>query len=231
MPLKKPIFSTFGDSQALLFAKKQLQRWGYTVLPEPEEAVTHLLLPVPTPAGLRLPPLPPHTFVLGGNVDIPNCIDLLKDEFYLVENAAITASCTMQILQSHRNLQNADVLVIGWGRIGKFLAEKLREAGAEVTLAVRKERDFAALNASGIRAVYLSQLQPKDYTIIINTAPAPVLDQAHADEKALLVDLASKQGISGPGVIWARGLPGKMAPEASGSLIAKTALRYALEKE
>ncbi len=231
MPLKKPIFSTFGESQALLFARKQLQHWGYTVLPELEEAVTHLLLPVPTPAGLRLPPLPPHTFVLGGNLDIPGSFDLLRDEFYLVENADITASCTMQILQSRRNLQNADVLVIGWGRIGKALAEKLRRVGAQVTLTVRKEQDYRALTESGIRAVYLSQLHPRDYTIIINTAPAPVLDQADAGEDALLLDLASKQGIIGSRVLWARGLPGKMAPEASGSLIAKTALRYALEKE
>ncbi len=229
--MKKPIFSTFGESQALLFAKKQLLRWGYTVLAEPDESTTHLLLPVPTPTGLLLPPLPPHTFILGGNVNIPGSFDLLKDEYYLVENAAITAGCTMQILQSYRTLSHADVLVIGWGRIGKFLAEKLQETGAHVTLAVRKERDREDLTKLGIRAVRLSELQAKGYTIIINTAPAPILDQADAAEDALLVDLASRQGISGDRVIWARGLPNKMAPEASGALIAKTALRYALERE
>ncbi len=229
--MKKPIFSTFGESQALQFAKKQLLRWGYTVLPEPDTSTTHLILPVPTPAGLLLPPLPPHTFILGGNLNIPGSIDLLKDEYYLVENADITASCTMQILQSHRALPGAETLVIGWGRIGKALAEKLLEVHAHVTVAVRKQSDHRALEALGIRAVYLSELQARDYAMIINTAPAPVLDQAETSEAALLIDLASKQGIAGDRVIWARGLPNKMAPEASGALIAKTALRYALEKE
>ena len=42
---------------------------------------------------------------------------------------------------------------------------------------------------------------------------------------ALKIDLASKPGIGGSDVIWARGLPGKDAPESSGELIAKTIIR------
>ena len=45
------------------------------------------------------------------------------------------------------------------------------------------------------------------------------------------MDLASVRGISGDRVIWARGLPNQDAPEESGMLIAKTALRFALGKE
>jgi hypothetical protein len=43
--------------------------------------------------------------------------------------------------------------------------------------------------------------------------------------KALKIDLASQPGIGGNDVIWARGLPGKNAPESSGKLIAQTVLR------
>ena len=50
-------------------------------------------------------------------------------------------------------------------------------------------------------------------------------------EKSGITDLASVKGIAGDNVIWARGLPGKDAPEESGTLIAKTVLRYALGKE
>ena len=38
------------------------------------------------------------------------------------------------------------------------------------------------------------------------------------------MDLASKKGIAGNDVIWARGLPGIHAPEESGALIARTIL-------
>jgi hypothetical protein len=58
-----------------------------------------------------------------------------------------------------------------------------------------------------------------------------MLDQTHAKMDTLLMDLASVQGIVGDRVIWARGLPNLDAPEESGLLMAKTALRFALEKE
>ena len=51
------------------------------------------------------------------------------------------------------------------------------------------------------------------------------------DPEALLMDLASLRGIEGDRVIWARGLPGKDAPESSGALIAKTVIRLLERKE
>jgi hypothetical protein len=71
----------------------------------------------------------------------------------------------------------------------------------------------------------------KQYAIIINTAPAPVMTQAETKKDALLMDLASVRGIAGDRVDHALALPGKDAPQESGKLIAKTALRYALGKE
>jgi hypothetical protein len=54
--------------------------------------------------------------------------------------------------------------------------------------------------------------------------------QATCKEDCLKIDLASHRGIEGEDVIWARGLPGKDAPESSGKLIVKTAIRL-IEKE
>lgn len=45
------------------------------------------------------------------------------------------------------------------------------------------------------------------------------------------IDLASKPGIGGTDVLWARGLPGKFAPESAGKLIAQTILRLLKEEE
>ena len=44
------------------------------------------------------------------------------------------------------------------------------------------------------------------------------------------IDLASVKGMEGGDVIWARGLPGKDAPESSGVLIGKTVLRLAMKE-
>ena len=244
--MKQPIFYTAGCSEALSFARNQLQQWGYVVSPIPSEHITHLLLPIPSfenanilkggsPLTDVLKTLPENITILGGHLpELPyHCIDFLKDEYYLTENAAITAQCALKLIQQKIPgiLQDVPILVIGWGRIGKHLVRILRSLGANVTAAVRKERDLLALQTEQCNVVYLNQLIPKNYRIVINTAPAAVLNEKDCHSHALLMDLASQRGIEGNRVIWARGLPNKEAPQASGNLIAKTALRYALGKE
>lgn len=238
--MSKFLFSTYGHSPALLYARNALQSWGYDVSANPWEA-THLLLPVPSfdedskvkgggCLSTLLPQLRKDVIIFGGNLD---CLqgrkaDFLKDEYYLMENAAITARCALKYTDIRPGMA---VLVIGWGRIGKHLAAVLDQMGAEVTVAVRKEAHFNTVRQHGFQAVFLDELNPELYNIVFNTAPAPVLDGAACRTDAQLIDLASVKGIAGNNVIWARGLPGKDAPEESGILIAKTALRYALEGE
>lgn len=243
--MKRICFCTAGASPALTYARNQLMDWGYAVTGKPEDAVTHLLLPVPSleeSGAIRggaaweefLPQLPPQVTVLGGGLPELPCksVDFLKDAYYVGENAAITARCAMDILSRRAgSVADAAVLVIGWGRIGKSLTQLLPAAGARVTVAARNPDDRAALRAMHIPATAFPIADANRFDIIINTVPAPVLHSRDAAENALLLDLASIRGISGERVLWERGLPGRMAPEASGTLIAKTALRYALEKE
>lgn len=234
--MKKIIFATYGHSPALAHARNCLEGWGYPVTSLLFDA-THLLLPVPSfdesgnvKGGGPLPVLPPEVTVLGGNLHSYTGAkaDFLQDPYYLEENAAITAHCALKYADIRPGMQ---ALVIGWGRIGKVLAMLLQRLGAQVTVAVRKEASFAAAEAAGFRAVYMQDLKPREFALVYNTAPASVLFSGECKEDAVLIDLASKEGIFGKGVIRARGLPGKDAPEASGALIAKTALRYALGKE
>lgn len=242
--MQQPIFYTVGENAALVHAKNRLQQWGYTLSPVANGHVTHLLLPVPSfdasgfiRGGGRLDDvlrwLPETVTIVGGNLPaLPyRCIDLLQDEFYLSENAAITAQCAMALLRQNRALDGAKVLLIGWGRIAKRLAPLLRDAGAEVTVAVRRACVLAALVGDGQAAVDIGQWRPDAYCIVINTAPAALLEQAQTDAQAFLLDLASVRGIDGERVVWARGLPARYEPEASGTLIAKTVLRHVLGKE
>ena len=244
--MKQPIFYIAGESPALLHARNRLQSWGYDVSPIPSEYVTHLLLPVPSfqepgvvkggrKLSLILKDLPETITILGGNLPpLPyRTVDLLQDEYYLAENAAITAHCALKrIIGKHEGiLQNTPVLIIGWGRIGKHLAAMMRSLGAYVTVAARKSADRSALLRQQYQAVEPGKWNLKSYHIIINTAPAPVMTQEDAKKDAILIDLASVRGIAGDRVDHALALPGKDAPEVSGTLIAKTVLRYALGKE
>lgn len=242
------LFYPAGDSPALRFAIRQLRDLGYAVTDIPSKDVSHLLLSVPSfddSGNLRggenleylLSQLPKTVTVVGGNLDHPllkgySTVDLLQDPQYLAENAAITADCALQVARSHLPvvLQGCQVLILGWGRIGKCLAKLLKAIGAHVSVAARKETDLAMLQALGYEAEQIENLRYGlvKYRLVFNTVPYPVLDQeqaGHCSSDCVKIELASRPGIVGEDVIQARGLPGKIAPESAGLLIAKSVIR------
>ncbi len=243
--MKIPTFISAGHTPALTYAVEKLQG-VYPFSPAPNPAAKYLLLPVPSfdaEGYIRgggsledlLVKLPNDITVIGGLLEHPalagyDTIDLLKDPYYIAENANITAHCAIRLAMQKLpcTLEHCPVLVIGWGRIGKCLCRLLQGLGADVTMAARKDTDLAMLSALGIPAVPLRQLDPARYRLIFNTAPSMIFPQCPGN--ALKIDLASKLGLGGLDVIWARGLPGKDAPESSGKLIADSIFRI-LDKE
>lgn len=239
-------FYTAGYTAALSYAINHLKKENCTILSQPEGA-THLLLPVPSfePDGrikgggeleLLLSKLPRGITVLGGNLSRPelseyHTVDLLQDPLYLAENASITAHCAIKLAMGKLPviLQGCPVLVIGWGRIGKCLSALLRQIGADVTVAARKEADRAMLKALGYGSVSTEGINTTKYRVIFNTVPVMISPDTQGD--ALKIDLASSLGMGSSDVIWARGLPNKDAPESSGALIARTAMRLTSGKE
>ncbi|HIT34205.1 MAG TPA: hypothetical protein IAC31_06230 [Candidatus Faecousia intestinigallinarum] len=243
-------FYLSGASPALEYAKADLLHRGCDLAAEPDADVTHLLLPVPAfsspgilkggqPLAELLSQLPKTITVFGGDLcdkELSNYrkADFLQDAIYLSQNAAITAHCAVKQLLPHLTctLHGCQVLIIGWGRIGKCLAQLLRAMGAHVTVATRNTTHRALLPALGYGAVETAKLGGNllRYRVIFNTAPFPVLSEEQVRQcrpDCRKIDLASQQGIAGEDVLWARGLPGKDAPESSGRLIAATAVRLA----
>ena len=231
------IFYYPGGTPATDHAVSILQAEGCRFAAAPGPEVTDLLLSVPLfhtdtlpellcqlPTGLRifggrLPPLKDH-----------RVHDLLQDPLYTAQNACITAHCAVRYALERLPviLQDCTVLVIGWGRIGKCLANLLRAMGAQVTVAARKEADRAMLSALGYRTCTTAPLQAEGYRVIFNTAPAPVPCEITKD--CLAIDLASVPGLTGEHILHAPGLPGKLAPHSSGELIAQSILQI-LKKE
>lgn len=229
-------------------------RWvdaGIPTIDHPSPEVTHLLLDVPAfrPDGrLRdggslsalLEMLPPNITVIGGNLDHPalegyDTVDLLRDPGYLAENAAITAHCALGLAAGELPVVLADcpVLVIGWGRIGKCLTQLLKALGAKVTVAARNPEDRAMIRALGCCSVDTAQLPDilRRPRLILNTVPELLLSEESLAlcGSCVKIDLASTPGMLGKDVIWARGLPGKLAPESSGQLIARTCYPILME--
>lgn len=242
-----PKFHLIGHTAANIYAAAALHDSGYPLLPYPDPEATHVILPVPSfesDGTLRgggnlsriLAQLPRDVTIIGGNLDRPELaeyktMDLLKDPYYTAKNADITAHCAVKLAMNKlpATIDGQKVLVIGWGRIGKCLSKLLKGMGAAVTVAARKETDRALLLAMGYGAVDTISLDTTPYRVVFNTVPVMTVPLCCGN--ALKIDLASKQGIGGSDVIWAKGLPGKDAPESSGDLIAKTIVRLMEEME
>ena len=246
--MAKYIFFPANQGAVLRAVGETLKSKGYGVVDYPCASVTHLLLPVPSSqpgcdVQALLSQLPKGITIVGGNLspdDFPGykLMDLLKDPTYLARNAAITAYCALRLamMELPVTLRGCRVLIIGWGRIAKCLAALLWALEADVTVAARREADRAMACALGYRSETIADLDAtlNDYRLIFNTVPAPVLSEKqveHCRQGCLRIDLASVQGIEGSHKIWARGLPGKDAPESSGALIAKTVIRLLERKE
>ena len=241
-------FYVAGHTDALAYAVAALRKKGCAFSPVPDSSVTHLLLPCPAfdDSGILkggdnleniLRVLPKDITVMGGKLTLPpladyHKIDLLQDADYLADNAMITAHCAVRVATNALpvTLLGQSVLVTGWGRIGKCLARLLRDMGARVTVAARKESDRAMIRALGYDAA-----DPAGpgyglvaFRIICNTVPEVIFPKdvlQYCRSDCLKIDLASRPGMEGDDVIVARGLPNRYAPESSGELIAKTALR------
>lgn len=166
---------------------------------------------------------------------------LLRDYFAREElailNAVPTAEGAIQIAMEELpiTLHEARVLVVGFGRVGRALAQRLAALGARVTVAARRYESLAWAQASGYGTEQTGQLAGWlcGYDLVVNTVPALVLGEAElADLKpdCLVLDLASKPGgvdleaarRLGRTVIWALSLPGKVAPVTAGAAIKNT---------
>lgn len=237
-----------GITKSCLICGQNLKKQGLLLTDHPRPEVTHVLLDVPSflsSGKLRgggdlealLSMVPETVTVIGGMLNHPALeglrkIDLLRDETYLAKNAAITADCAIRLAAPLLTaaFRDSPALILGWGRIGKCLAQLLNALGCDVTVAARKEADRAMLEALGYRAVDFTEAEAilPERKLIFNTVPQKVLTR-ELPAGCIPIDLASTPGLFGDSVIYARGLPGLHAPDSAGRLMAETILNYQKE--
>ena len=161
-------------------------------------------------------------------------LDYYDREETQVANAVPTAEGALQLAMesTDRTLLGSRCLVIGYGRIGRLLADRLLALGAEVTVSARKYGDLAWIDAWGCRSVRTGALagQMDRFDLIFNTVPALILDGAklrETREDSVIIELASSPGgidieaarQLGRQVILAPGLPGKAAPRSAAAAV------------
>jgi len=169
--------------------------------------------------------------LLTGN--IPNdfnendsCVDLLKNEDLTIKNAIATAEGTIEILikESMRTIFNSNILIIGYGRIGKILCDRLKGFKANVYCSARG-KDLVWIETNGLHSIsyddFDKTLNMFDY--IINTVPVMILNKERLQkvkQDTLIIDVASSPGgvnfeaakQLNIKVLWELGIPGRITP-------------------
>jgi dipicolinate synthase subunit A len=163
--------------------------------------------------------------------------DYYQDESYQILNTIPTAegAIALMVSETDRTVYGCNVLILGYGRIGKVLSEYAGAMGAKVYVEARKEEDLTWIKARGMKAVPLEALEQVigDMDIIVNTVPALMLDAAKlalVKEDVFLLDLASLPGgmdylyakEKGLKAIHALGIPGKIAAKSAAEYIYDT---------
>ena len=164
-------------------------------------------------------------------------IDIMKREELAVLNTIATAEGAIEIAIANTNkiIHGSQILILGFGRIGKVLARKLAGLSAKVTCAARKDEDLAWIRAYGHMETNINTLGQnlEKYDIIMNTVPHTILTEErlkYVKQDCLLIDLASNPGGIDKKVakernlklVWALALPGKVAPTTTAEFLKDT---------
>ena len=160
-------------------------------------------------------------------------------------NSIPTAEGVLMLAIQHTDItvHQSQVTVLGFGRVGKTVARLFSAVGANVSVFARKAEDIARIIEMGLMPISHSDFEKtiNNQDIIINTVPSLIITSSLIREMsshALIIDLASKPGGTDFDsakrnhiqTIWALGLPAKVAPKTSGSIIATTLLDYLITK-
>jgi dipicolinate synthase subunit A len=167
-------------------------------------------------------------------------IDYFDSEELQVKNAVPTAEGAIAIAMNELpiTIQGSKSAVIGYGRVGKVLANKLAALGSRVTVAARKPADLAWAYNKMFETLRIELRNGKSslialgkgYDVIFNTVPYWLFDSGVLSQlckNTLIIDIASAPGgvdskaasECGIKVIWALSLPGKCSPFTAGEII------------
>lgn len=178
-------------------------------------------------------------------------IDYFENEDFQIKNALLSAEGAIYTAMGLVDyaLFGSKIAVVGFGRIGKLLAFKLKDLGADVIICARKVADIAWGECLGFKTLKIRHTKDgsslsalcNDYDIIFNTAPQWIFEESvvcNMPSGTLMIDLASPPfGIDDRLVekyalryVKASGIPGKYSPVSAGDIIGQSVMSL-LEKE
>lgn len=158
-----------------------------------------------------------------------------RDEFSIM-NAVPTAegAIVTYINAVHSTISSGKFMILGYGKVAKALAPRLRALGGKVTVAARNITALSQAESDGCDIINISDFlsSPIPSATVFNSVPSPIITEytAYKMRDQILIDLASRPGcatenakkVLGSRYIHALSLPGKYFPDTAGEIIYKT---------
>lgn len=164
-------------------------------------------------------------------------IDFYERDEMRISNAIPTAEGVIQNAMGHMEttMHGSNIMVLGFGRVGKMLSKMLSGIGANVYTAARSHKDISWIKAYGYKPVLLNEIDKyfDEIDVIFNTIPHVSLDESMLkllNKNTLIFDNASNPG----GVDYEKakeigiktfrllGVPGETAPITAAQCIKDT---------
>ena len=172
--------------------------------------------------------------------------DYYENEALTILNSVSTAEGVIHevIGSTQINIQGCKTALFGYGKAASAIARRMVALGARVWVFARSERDRAAAEADGCKAVCLNSAAEyaDGFDVVINTVPASVVTAEFINklpQSCFIIEIASAPyGVDfaaaesrGIRTVKAPSLPGRYAPKSAGEAIAKTILNAVKEEE
>lgn len=176
----------------------------------------------------------PDSFIITCNCEAEGrrFLDINKYEPFVFSNAVPSAEGAIALA-----MQNSDItlyksrsLVIGYGRIGKLIASRLKGFCGSVSVVARKEKDRLVASSKGYESLDFPDIDVKidEFDFIFQTVPFLTLTRDRIDKiTGLIVEISSK-GLGtdmeyakekGVRLIYAPGIPEKYSSKTAGNIL------------
>lgn len=165
--------------------------------------------------------------------------DCFEQESFKIENAIPTAEAAIGLAISYtkNTLWNSKILILGYGKIGRALAFRLKNfTSSRVGVYARKQRVRTQITCDGLSAIDDLNGDFGNFNIVFNTVPSIIITKEtlkNARDDCLIIDLASRPGGTdfeaakefSVTAVHALALPSKTAPIAAAEIFVDTALK------
>lgn len=157
--------------------------------------------------------------------------DYFSSEIFEIKNALPTVEGALQLALENlsRTICGGHFAVIGYGRIGRLLSDRLTKLGGAVTVYARREESRALAEQYGCLAAPTDNVSCGTFDLIFNTVPTDILSSTVVSASpSVLIDLAPVSRLSHSTelrmknirVIDAPALPGRLFPATAGQVLA-----------